>query len=98
MRPRTVEDQVRVANTISKILKQVGFADKHRRHEPAETPDLKAYLAALPKERMPAERDAPALPGSPFDRELRVGDRVPLSDGTEIEIIPDPTDEAEPLP
>ena len=98
MRPRTVEDQVRVANTISKILKQVGFADKHRRHEPAETPDLKAYLAALPKEPVAPVR-TPAAPSSPFER-ARVGDRILLDDGTtEIEVVDDPPDDqVEPAP
>ena len=94
MRPRTVEDQVRVANTISKILKQVGFADKHRRHEPAETPDLRGYLATLPKEPVAPVR-TPAAPSSPFER-ARVGDRVPLNDGREIEVVSD--DELEPPP
>jgi len=47
MRPRTVEDQVRVANTISKILAQVGFADKRRKREPPSAPDLGTYLAGL---------------------------------------------------
>jgi len=47
MRPRTVEDQVRVANTISKILAQVGFADKRRKREPPSAPDLRTYLAGL---------------------------------------------------
>src|SRR6516165_2036056 len=40
MRPRTVEDQVRVANTISKIMAQVGFVDKRRHLEPAEASAL----------------------------------------------------------
>jgi len=87
---------VRLEGVADRAVRRLGISSAAGK--PAAPPDLKAYLAALPKERMPAERDAPALPGSPFDRELRVGDRVPLSDGTEIEIIPDPTDEAEPLP
>ena len=45
MRPRTVEDQVRVANTISKILAQVGFADKRRKREPPAAPTLAEHLA-----------------------------------------------------
>src|SRR5262245_46654272 len=33
-RPRNAEDRVRHANTISKILAQVGFVDKRHRREP----------------------------------------------------------------
>jgi hypothetical protein len=45
-RPTKAEDAVRVANTISKILAQVGFCDKRRRREPPPIPTLRQYLAA----------------------------------------------------
>jgi hypothetical protein len=60
----------------------------------AAPPDLKAYLAALPKEPVAPVR-TPAAPSSPFER-ARVGDRVPLNDGREIEVVSD--DELEPPP
>jgi hypothetical protein len=59
VRPRTVEDQVRVANTISKILAQVGFADKHRKREPAG-PDLRAQFRAAYGLRASEELEAEA--------------------------------------
>jgi hypothetical protein len=89
---------VRLEGVADRAVRRLGL--DHKR-EPAETPNLRAYLAGLPKEtagtkRTPAEVPAPS--GSPFER-VRVGDRVPLDDGREIEVVDDPSDdEAEPAP
>jgi hypothetical protein len=100
MRPRTVEDQVRVANTISKILAQVGFADKRRKRELSEasTPDLRTYLAGL----KPGETALSAVATSsepetkPVEtgdvteavKSARVGDLVEVG-GITVEIVDD---------
>lgn len=106
MRPRTVEDQTRAANTISKILAQCGLADKRRKRELSEapTPDLRTYLAGLK-----TEAPAAVSPAAATSREretkpaevdegrrlarARPGDHVRMNDGTEVEIIPDNGDD-----
>jgi hypothetical protein len=101
----TLDDVVRLDRLADQSVRRLGL---DRERELAAPPDLKAYLAALPREPAGATRtptapsdnhapsgDAPA-PGSPFER-VRVGDRVPLDDGREIEVIPD-DDELEPSP
>jgi hypothetical protein len=49
IRPRTAEDKVRAANTVSKILAQVGFVDKHRKRESAADMTLADYVASKAK-------------------------------------------------
>src|SRR5262249_2893078 len=82
MRPRTVEDQGRVANTISKILAQVGFADKRRRREWAETAaptfaDIASQAQADAARRRAQELAADATQGAaPPERESEVDEIV----------------------
>jgi len=84
MRPRTVEDQVRVANTISKILAQVGFADKRRKREPPSAPDLATYLRTL-KSEAPSATASPVATASP-ERETEPAE----SDGVTDEAVHTP--------
>jgi hypothetical protein len=84
--PVLLDDLVRVENLASRAVKALGLPPSAA-GKPAETPDLRTYLAALPKEPV-ATVSAPGAPGSPFER-ARVGDRVPLDDGREIEVVPD---------
>jgi hypothetical protein len=42
---RTAEDEVRVVNTISRVLTQVGLIDKRRKREAAKPPTLAEYLS-----------------------------------------------------
>ena len=98
MRPRTVEDQVRVANTISKILAQVGFADKRRTREPPSAPDLRTYLAGLKTEETaspvatasPERETEPAeTNGATGDAARTVSHRLKHADGITVEIVDD---------
>jgi hypothetical protein len=89
---------VRLEGVADRAVRRLGIPSAAGK--PVEV-DLKAYLAALPKEPVGTKRtpvapsgnhapngEVPAPSSSPFER-ARVGDRVPLDDGREIEIIPD---------
>jgi hypothetical protein len=105
--PVSPDDIVRTDRLAHLAVRRLGL---DRKREPAEAPNLRVYLAGLPKEtagitRAPAvpsgtapNSEVPAPPGSPFER-ARVGDRVPLDDGRAIEVVDDPPDdELEPSP
>ena len=50
-RPRTMEDRVRVTNTVSRVLAQVGFVNRRRgRAEPPQE-TLREYAARVVRER-----------------------------------------------
>jgi hypothetical protein len=79
IRPRTVEDAVRVANTISKILAQVGFADRRKREPAGPTAtDLRTYLAGLKTEATPATA-SPAV-ATPPERDSKAAEPVGTTD------------------
>jgi hypothetical protein len=77
IRPRSAEDQVRVANTISKIMAQVGFADRRRKREPPGEWGVLELLGrpqtnpAAPPARQSQE---PAIPDAPSTEECSKGE------------------------
>ena len=68
-KPKTIEDQARIANTIGRLVAQVGLANaRHGKRDATSPPSLRDYLAAAAQSDVTAatsNEGISELPGSP---------------------------------